>query len=481
MNELFKQLKEMGGRGEVYIVGGWLRDRLLGRKNRDLDLAVPGDPRVFARKTAKKLKGTLIVLDEENRIYRVVLKNNPYFAYLDFARMKGPDIRSDLAKRDFTITSMALPLPERGKIELSKLIDPFGGRADLKRSLVRMTSPAVFKDDPLRLLRAFRLAAELDFRLEPSTRRMIALRSALIRNSAPERIREELFKILSRDCSSVWVREMERTKLLERIIPEITPMKSSARRFYFHPLGLWQHAIETLISLEVLLAHLDRYFPRYQKKIEEHLDTALSSGISRRSLLKLVCLLHDVAKPACAARVEKRMRFLGHEEKGAALAGEILRRLRLSNKEIRIAKSLIASHMRPVSLSQAGVLTSRAAFRLFRDMGSDVPDLLLLALSDWHSYKRLKTRRPAGLRKQEATLRELIRRFFAEKEKPSAPRLIDGNALMKALRLSPGPLIGKLLELVGEAQALGKIATQKEALDLARKQLTLLKKKYTIT
>lgn len=465
----------------VYIVGGWLRDALLGRASRDLDLGVAGDPVLLSKKIARAFKGTLVTLDEENLVYRVVLKNDRVFDYLDIAKLKGPDILSDLKRRDFTINATALPLDKNGKIDLSKIIDPLGGKNDLKKRVVRMTSANAFKEDPLRLLRAFRFAGEIGLRIEPATRARIKSDAGLITRVAGERIREELFRILRLPCSSVWVRELERSGLLEAIIPEVTAMKRSARRFYFHPLGLWQHVLESLISFEDILSRLDEYFPEHAAKIREHLGEKLSPGITRENLLKIVCLLHDVGKPSTAKRVENKMRFLGHEEKGGETASEILRRLKLTTKEIRMARKLIESHMRPVSLSQASALTPRASFRLFRDMGAEAPDLLLLALSDWHSYRRLKTSRPVGLKKQEATLRELMRRFFAGKEKHAAPHLVDGNAMMKAFDLKPGPIIGELLQITHEAQALGKIKTRQEALALAGKRLTPLKKKYRIT
>jgi len=328
----------------------------------------------------------------------------------------------------------------------------------------------------LRLLRAFRLAAELGFRIEPGTRKQIKKDAHLISQSANERVRDELFRILAQPCSSVWVRELENTGILDIIIPEIEPMKRSARRFYFHPQGLWQHSIETLISLEDILNKLQKFFPDYPEKIKEHLRQELSPGVTRLTLLKFVALLHDVAKPACAKRIGKRMRFLGHETKGADMMGRILKRLRLSNKEVKIARHLVENHMRPIGLGQAGVLTDRAAVRLFREVDNDLPDLALLALSDCYSYRKLHARKPVELKQQECTMKELVRRYYRSKEKGALPKLVDGHLLMKKLHLEPGPIIGKILKAVTEAQMLGAVTTREQALALATKTLTRLEK-----
>jgi tRNA nucleotidyltransferase/poly(A) polymerase len=257
-------------------------------------------------------------------------------------------------------------------------------------------------------------------------------------------------------------------------------MKRSARKFYFHPNGLWQHCFETLESIESIFLALDKFFGLEYSKIDAHIKEQLSSGIDRKILLKYVALLHDCAKPECAKRCGSKTRFLGHETGGAEKIGRIFARLKMGKKETQIAKSLVENHMRPVSLSQTGTVTQRASFRLFRDIGANTPDLLLLALADWHSYKRIKTDKPKNLKMQEAVLKELISRYYAHLKKQGTPKIIDGNIIMRNLKLEPGPIIGELLKTVGEAQALGKISTKAEALSLASKNLTRLAKKYKI-
>ncbi|OGS19271.1 MAG: hypothetical protein A2219_04420 [Elusimicrobia bacterium RIFOXYA2_FULL_50_26] len=505
--KLFSIIKKLSGKNEVYIVGGWLRDALLGRPNKDLDIATAASPAALSRKLAAAAGGTVVTLDRQNEIYRVVLNPNfasgsrnssknsrplsPRFsrpnakvglkkpgeiAYVDICRLKGKTIGEDLVNRDFTITSIAMPLPLSAKTDFSKVIDPVGARNDLKRRLVRATSDRVFTDDPLRLLRAYRMAAELSFKIEPATLKLIKKHARLITRAAPERIREELFRILATPQAAAWIEELDSGKLLERILPETARMKKSARKFYFHPRGLWQHAMETLVSLERLLGGIDKLFPGQAALLNAHLDEPLSQGITRRTLLKITALLHDVAKPHCARKVGKRMRFLGHETKGARIASAILRRLRLPGREIKIAGRLIENHMRPISLGQAPALTARAYYRFFRDLGAESPDLVLLSLADCASYRRLKTPVTVEFKKQERILKEIIARYYEQKKEKPLPRLADGHALMKHLKIKPGPVIGKLLSAIAEAQAMGEITTKKEALALAEEKLTLLEK-----
>ena len=475
MKNIFKLLSDVSNGNKVYIVGGWLRDKLLRKTNSDLDIAVTGDARAFAGRLSRKLGGRLVVLDDKNKVYRIMLKSNPDFAYIDVSALKGHTIENDLEKRDFTVNSIAIPLTGE-TLDLSKLIDTTGGKKDLKRKLIRMSAKDAFTDDPLRMLRAFRFASDLDFSIEPSTLKQIKKNSALINKSAKERAREELYKILRADNSGKWIAQIDKAGLLEHIFPEIAAMKKSARKFYFHPLGLWQHTLETLICLEEIFKSLNDLFPDSHGRIDTYLNEELSSGVSRRSLLKLVALLHDLAKPSCAKRDGNRMRFIGHDSKGAAMIAEALERIKASRKEIKSARHLVRHHMRPISLGQASVLTSRASARLFRDSAEVLPMLLLLSLADCYSYRRLKVKKAVELKKLRQIIKELFTRYFAEKERTARPKIIDGNILMKKLNLKPGPVIGKLLNAVSLAQMAGEIETKEEALAVARKTLTRYKK-----
>ncbi|MCX5782217.1 MAG: HD domain-containing protein, partial [Elusimicrobia bacterium] len=346
MNELFNKILKIAGKNEVYIVGGWLRDKILHKENRDLDIITLANPISIAKKIARGLNGRLVILDTENKIYRVVLKNDKRLDYIDISKMKGSNILADLKNRDFTINSFAVPLEK--EIRISEIIDPFKGLSDLKGKKIRLTSAHALADDPLRMLRAYRMASELKFKIVPETIKQIKKYAPKIKQSAWERIREELFKILSSEDSLNKIEELEISGLLDRLFPEIDEMKRSGRKFYYHPKGLWQHSTETLRSLENIINNLDELFNKNGEKVRNHLNEPLSSGITRLNLLKIVSLFHDIAKPSTAKRVGDRMRFFGHESKGAQKVSEVLKRLRLGASDIKIAKTLVEHHMRPI-------------------------------------------------------------------------------------------------------------------------------------
>lgn len=292
--------------------------------------------------------------------------------------------------------------------------------------------------------------------------------------------KNEFFDMLCTPGTADILRVSEKAGALTRLFPEISVMKNSAKRFYFHPDGLWQHAVETMEHLEHIAVSLKKIFPDNHAAIALHLSEPAGDCLSRLSLLKLTALFHDAAKPLCARKSGKKMRFIGHEQEGARIMGRIAKRLGLSKGVIDQACLLVEQHMRPISLTQATALTPRATTRFFTALGTATPDLLLLALADWHSYKRLKTHNKGQLKKQEIVLRELLRRFYSVPAVSSRKKIIDGSLVMKHFKLPSGPLIGAVLGLVAKAQDSGKVSTTQEALALIKSRLTLLKKRYKI-
>lgn len=287
----------------------------------------------------------------------------------------------------------------------------------------------------------------------------------------------EFIAALNAADTAARIHQWDATGALRHLFPEIAVMKRSAKKFYFHPNGLWQHAVETLESLEQIAGALPHYFPQDHAALAAHLAGPHGSTLPPLSVLKLTALFHDAAKPHCAKRTGVKTRFIGHEDQGARLIAAICRRLKLPTAIAARARLLVAQHMRPISLTQADELTPRAARRFFAALGGAAPDLLLLALADWHSYKRLKTHDRRLLKKQEAVVREMIHRFFAA-EAPPPKRIVDGAVILKQFKLEPGPLIGALLALVAQAQERGAVTTKDAAFALIRSKLTLYQKRY---
>ena len=479
ISEVIKLAKET--KTDVYVVGGYLRDFLLKKKTLDIDLVVSDKAESFAKKLAKKINGKCFVLHSDLQVYRVAVINNPEIEYIDISLMQGKNIEEDLSKRDFTINSLAIKIECFDNIK-KNIIDKFNGLKDLKKKEIKIVSNKVFDDDPLRILRAFRFASEYNFKIAKETLSLIKKSSSKITTVAGERIKNEFFRILNNKKSSQYIAMIDECGVLEKIFPVITKMKKSAKNFYYHPKGLFQHCFQTYEALEKIFIKLDKYFPKSKDILEQHLNEKFSENVNKKNLLKFIAIFHDCAKPECAKRMDNKMRFLGHEALGAKKTAQIMKELRMSNKEIDFAKAIISEHMRPSNLAKSEIITNRAQMRLFRDIKENTPDLLIMAMSDWHSYKTLKKKiyPKKVLQQQEKSVAKLIFAYFDFINNKPKDKIVDGNILMKEFRLKPGRIIGELLKNINNAYEEGRIKDKKQALKYAKSQLTVLKKKHKI-
>jgi len=479
-----------------YLIGGFVRDLLLGRDTADIDIAVDADALEVAPRVATALGGKYVLLDEVNRVGRVVLANHGAAQTrgrreFDFSTLKG-NIEQDLAQRDFTIDAMAIDLKDvvsseetelnkEGKVRLRlpALIDPFQGCNDLHQGVLRAVAETAFPSDAARLLRAVRLAAELDFTIDNETETQIRHYSHLIAGVAGERVREELLRLLSIPRAGQFLAYLDELGLLTAMIPELVQMKGVVQpREHFW--DVFVHSIQTVAAVDFLLRQGTWEYAGeevleavpWSDELKEHFAQEVSSGSTRRSLLKLAALLHDVAKPQTKATDESgRMRFLGHGETGAVIAAGILERLRFSAREIKLAEVMVKYHLRPTQMSQNELPTRRAIYRYFRDTGDDGIDILFLSLAD-----HLASRGPHLDLTQWREHTKMVEYILAERSKEESltvpPKLIDGHDLINIFGLSPGPRIRELLEAVREAQATGELATREEASAYIERLLT---------
>ena len=425
---------------EVFLVGGYIRDFLLKKESLDIDLVVSKYAESFAKKLARLISGECFLLHSDLQVYRVAVFNNKNIKYIDISLMQGKNIEQDLKKRDFTINSLAVKIENFDNIK-KNIIDCCNGIKDLKAKEIKAISKNVFVKDPLRMLRAFRFASEYNFKISKQTLLLMKKYASKISSVAGERIKNELFRIFSNKKSSQYVFIMDEIKLLESMFSVITKMKKSAKNFYYHPKGLFQHCFQTYEALENIFIKLDKFFHNSKDLLEQHLNKQFSENITRKNLLKFIALFHDCAKPETAKRIGNKMRFLGHEKLGAKKTVEIMKGLKMSNKEINFAKTIISEHsehMRPSSLAKAEVITKKAQTRLFRDIKENTPDLLILAMSDWHSYKNLKVCSKNILKCQEKYVAKLIFNYFDFINRKPKNKIIDGNILMKKFNLKPG-------------------------------------------
>ena len=460
---------------EAYLVGGAVRDGLLDRATRDIDVAVRGDAHRVGKGLADRLGGHFVSLDETLDIARVVLLAEGRRFDIDLTSFES-SIGADLARRDFTIDAMALSLHDALSGEW-KLIDPHGGRVDAQNRTVREVGSDVFRADPARMLRAVRLAASLKFSLDPETAAHIRRDATLVLSVSPERVREELLKTLAEEGARDSVRLLDDLGLLTRVIPELDAARGVAQPKEHH-WNVFDHMVESVGYAEQVMGQgpademITRMLPRFEG-MEEHFANEVTDGHTRRTLVKLTGLLHDIAKPSTKTiEPSGRMRFFGHADEGARIVGRLLRRLRFGRRGVRLATTMIRHHLRPRQMAQNGALpTPRAVHRYFRDLGDAALDTLYLNMADF-----LAARGPELTEGEMAEQSRVIRHILdiglqSKRGYQPVQRLIDGNDIMVEFGLRPGPLVGTLLSAVAHAEATGRLNTREEAIELARARL----------
>ena len=466
---------------EAFVVGGAVRDVLrgFGQETRDLDLALPTDPSVAAVALARAFGAVVVPLDDATT--RLAFEGSGGRWRLDVARYRGPTIRDDLLLRDFTVDAMAVALVGGTPGEL---LDPAGGREDLRLRFVRHVYPEAFVDDPLRTLRAVRLAGALEGSIVPETQPLIRQAAAGLGRVAGERIRDEVMKIFGARDAAHWASELEGLGLLAVLVPASAAMHNVPPSPP-HRLDLWEHSLEVLRQLEHLLVSPGAFFPDDAAEIARRADEILEGEIPRRSLLDLFALLHDVGKPATrTVDADGRVRFLGHVEAGATILTELSGRLRLGRRAAELLDRMERAHMRPILLAAEPSITPRARYRFFRDLGDTAVEVLLHSLADVggtvgaiEAGGREWTNDPAW-REHVNFVREMLA-FRRERVRPvqEAPPL-TGEEVMALAGIGPGPLVGHVLERVAEEAALGQIRSRAECLELVRREFAAWKREH---
>ena len=458
-----------------YLVGGYVRDRLLEAPARDLDVAVAGDAVALARRLADATGGAFYVLDEATEAARIVYRPRPDGFVVDVAAMRGPDIVADLRDRDLTINAMAIGI-DHCLSPNPPIIDPCAGRQDLVEQTVRATGDQAFLRDPVRMLRALRFSATLGFRIDRQTEAWIRRDADNLASTSAERKRDEFAHVVAASSAADHLRRMEELGLLRHVLPEVTILKGVPQAPP-HIHDVYEHTLAAVAQAERLVAGSEprltpderRFLLPYAEELAAHFGRVETEGRLRSSWLKLCALLHDVAKPMALQDKESGVRRAArHAEVGAEMAAQALRRLRFSAREIRLACKVIAHHMRPGLMLKSGPLNLRGVYRFFRDTGDAGIDVIVLALAD-----QLATRGPT-LEKEHwrdylALAGQLLEHYFHKPgEAVSPPVLINGRDVLSVLRVRPGPLVGQALEEVREAQAEGLVRSREEALDFVR-------------
>ena len=436
---------------EGYLVGGSTREFLMfGTIPFDRDIAVL-KAKEFAEKITKKFDGTLVTLDEENKIYRVVLQDKQN--YLDISELVGGTIEDDLLRRDFTINAIAYDLKN------NKLVDITGGVKDLKEGVLRHIKDSNYEDDPLRILRTFRFLAITGFVLAEETKTAINEYKSLVLNPSMERINYELMKLFGGKLCAETLLLMDEYGILEEIFPFIAEMKQVPPNTHHH-LDLFHHVVETVKQIEIL----------YQNSpciIKEHLEKTDFGGFPRINHLKLAGFMHDIGKFSTWTIEEDtgRHRFIKHDDIGSKMCVPFLKKLKFSKKQIEYISCMIKNHIYPSSVISAPELSEKVMMRYLRKMENNVIDNIILAKAD-----RLSACGPAIT--AEITedningLDKLLNFYLAKRDsvKP-LPKLLDGFEVMKIKKIKASPELGKIMEALHEAQINGDVNTKEEAIE----------------
>jgi len=441
----------------AYIIGGSIRDLLLDRIPTDYDIAVTGSPKKSAEEIAKNISGRVVEMGKPGQmIFRVISNDN----IIDIKSLNGSFIEDNLKKRDFTINAMAYDLSS------GEIIDCLGGLEDLADKKVRMVSEDVFKKDPIRLIRAYRIAACLNFRIESQTASVISAYASLIQNSAGERLWGEIFKLLGTSKSYLYLSQMDDAGLLTAIFPDLDRLKE-CRQNNHHTYDVFEHTMKAYSHLETILNDPAKILPDTSVQIRQYLDE------EKAVLLKYAILLHDIGKPR-AKTIDSRgkIHFYGHPRKGADLAQKISQKLKFSNRENRFVDFIIRNHLNPLFLFTARrkkALTHKGVTRFFIKCGDNTPALLLHTLGDTLAKRHTTDQADQAFI---CFVRDLIRTFFYEfKCKIKEPPLITGRDLMHEFGLIPSPLFKTILNLVQEEKLTGTIKSRSEALAWVRDYL----------
>ncbi|GMR09672.1 MAG: CCA tRNA nucleotidyltransferase [Anaerolineae bacterium] len=443
-SDLASLIRSQSNGQQVWLVGGALRDHFLDLEQPDLDFAVADRAISLARGLADALELPCYVLDEQRDAARVVL---PGRATLDFARLRAPSIEADLGLRDFSMNALAVELddPER-------LIDPLGGLQDLKDRVLRACARDSIERDVIRSLRAVRLSASLTLRLEDQTKEQVRQSAATLSACAAERRRDELSKMLSSVSVATAMRLMRRLELLPGVLPELAALTPDA----------WDQTLRIVDRLADLMgavvsgfeseragnlprAELSLRLGRYRVGLGEHLMSTLRGGHRSSQMLFFAALHSEVDEAPDTAYLRAR-------------------ELRYSEAEAARARSIVRSRDRAGGLE----MTDLGAHRFFRDCGAAGVEAVLLSLAN--SSAQSPPQEVWELNVNVA--RELLEAWFENHERiVDPPRLLRGDELAAALDLMPGPIIGKLLAAIAEAQVEGRIESEREALEYARERL----------
>jgi putative nucleotidyltransferase with HDIG domain len=469
----------------LYIVGGAVRDILLGVPLHDIDFVMPENPYTLVKRLAKRLDVGFFVLDDDRHTARVVYENQKGILFpLDFVQYTGATLTEDLLNRDFTLNAIAIPVED-----LAQVIDPLDGRFDLERGVLRACSPHALLDDPVRVLRGIRLAQQYNFTYDPGLERDMQIAAAQLPRTSYERQRDEFFRILSGPDPAEGLRECRRLGVFTTLLPplnDLEPIPASPP----HHLPLMAHTLQTVDHYHCLMTDLtsdhtlDDGIDGYRQQVKQQLGKfsealgayfaeEITPGRSKAALAYFGVLLHDIGKPLTVKVGEGgKLHFDNHAVVGADLARKLAKRLQLSNAESDWVERMVRNHMQLLRLIASGSPPDRRTiYRYYKKSGETgvaialhtLADTLATYGSDLDQLRWVTT---------VSVVERMISGWFEHRETIVSPSpLLDGHDLQRMFGVAPGKDIGRLLRQLVEEQASGTVNTKEEAQEYVRRQL----------
>jgi poly(A) polymerase len=442
----------------VYIVGGSIRDLMCNRAPCDYDLAVQCDPASFAEQLAFKTSGRVIELGRHGQTMRRVVTKDLLFDIMPF---KGETIEEDLHQRDFTINAMAMA------VSSARMIDPLGGRQDLLSKKIRMVSVNIFRKDPVRLIRAYRLAATFNFSIDAGTHRVLARDAHLINRSAGERVRDEFFKILQCTGSHAYLAGMARSGLLFSVFPELLALKNN-RIPGAHSQNLFKQTINSYHGLEKILDTADRFNKVFADRLFQDVNAV------RATLLKWAILFHDIGIATTQTPTDEKINRLdSHALKSAAMARKICQRLRFSRRQAAPIGLIIANHLQPFVIfrnQQRKIPFQKAFTGFFMKCRDLTPDVLLHALAE---FMGIKDPRDPELKEFSEFIRTLIQYYYTVLQpRASLPPPLTGNDLINKFGLKPTAEFKRILTRIEEERLTKPVLTRCQAFKLVEELIS---------
>lgn len=445
----------------LYAVGGLVRDMLLRRPSvRDYDLAVDRDARGMALMLAGRIGGSAFPLDKGLGSFRVAKKTPHGIVTIDISPFNGRTIIGDLKKRDFTVNAVAINAAEVFEKKEVSFIDPCRGIKDLEKGVLRAVSAKAFDHDPLRTLRAARLSQQFGLEIEKGTLRLVREKSRLLSRVSKERIRDEFSLMFFHPRTVKGLKLLFDLKLIHSIAPDCA--------WEANGYDLAAHALKTVREAERLMRWMNGREAKGSWLKARALMKEQGNVLPNAAIFKILCLFHDAGKPAAMTREEGRLRFIGHEVKGACLVKGLLKGLRFSRKTSAIVSGLVKDHHRAFMLLTLKKLSFRAKAHFFRATGG-VGGILLLfcSLADARATRGGEDKRLFALVTK--MLDFYFKVFIVKRPAP----LLNGHEVMRIFNMPEGRLVGCVLNKISEAVQQGVVKDKGGAVQFIKKWLSL--------